>query len=228
MAYTSAQIVALACQIAKGPNYLSMAGQLFNAMLEELWETNDFAFSRKKATINTTVAQPSLGYALPTDHERTLEVFYTVNGAPSGVIQVPIEDYDGLFQGVTGFSYPEFFCVDVSQSPRTVLVYPVAPLAVSMTMRYLPQQAPIATPETSSTIPWFPGQLYLITRLASEVMKITDDTRQDKYAADAEKMLSRFLTMGEDDRGGYARQVKLDPRSFRQGSNLKPTKSMPL
>ena len=57
MAYTSAQIVALACQIAKVPGYTSMAGQFLNTILEELWQVYDFAFSRQKTYINLTQTQ---------------------------------------------------------------------------------------------------------------------------------------------------------------------------
>lgn len=78
MAYTAQQIVALSCQIAKVPGYLAYAGELLNSILEELWQVNDFAFSRLKTTVNCTVAQPTLGYVLPADHQRTLDSFYTI------------------------------------------------------------------------------------------------------------------------------------------------------
>ena len=228
MAYTSAQIVALACQIAKTPGYIIIAGQFFNAMLEELWQVNDFQFSRQSVRIDTTQVQPTLGYVLPTNHERTLDSYYIVNGAPRILTQLPIEQYDSLFQSVTGSSYPEFLCIDVSQTPHTVLFYPVPPLATGVTLRYLPQQQAILTPETNNTIPWFPSQLYLITRLAAELMMVSDDTRRDSFLKDAEGILRKFMTMGDDDRENYGRTVKLDPRTFRSGGGHRPTKTMPL
>ena len=228
MAYTSAQIVNLAAQIAKAPGYVTYAGQFLNAILEELWQVNDFAFSRQVTIINTTQAMPSLGYPLPSNHERTLNSFYTVDGVPTTMTQIPIEEFDTLPSILTGSSYPQFLCVDVSQSPRTVRVYPVPPLAVTFTMRYLPQQLPITTPETSSVVPWFPNQLYLITRLAAELMMVTDDSRRDDYLKQAEMLLSKFLTMGEDDRENYVRQVKLDSRYFKSNSSAKATKLQPL
>lgn len=238
MAYTSAQIVALACQISKAPGYTAQAGQFLNSILEELWMHNDFAFSRKKTYIDCTQAQPvdiysqPKGYNLPADHERTLEAFYLVNNAPRFATQLPIEQYDGLFQGVTGSSYPEMYAIDVSQTPHTILIYPVSsalsPLAVGLYIRYLPQQPVIVTPETSTDIPWFPQQLYLITRLSAELMMVTDDNRRDKFLDQAAKLLSKFMTMASDDRENYAIQVKLDPRSFRQGSFMKNTKNQPL
>lgn len=234
MAYTSAQIVSLACQIAKVPGYTVQAGQLLNMILEELFQVNDFAFSRQKTFIDCTQAQPldiygqPLGYNLPDNHERTLEVYYIVNGAPRMVTQLPIEEYDTLFQGVTGASYPEFFCIDVSQTPHTMLVYPIPPLATGVFVRYLPTQTPISSPEASSVVPWFFQQIYLIKRLAAELMMISDDARQESMTQQAAKVLSKFLTMDEDDREGYVRQVKLDPRTFRPGTSLKNTKTMPL
>jgi hypothetical protein len=232
--YTSAQIITPACQIAKVPGYTSLAGQLLNTILEELWQVYDFAFSRLKTFIDLTQAQPldafqqPLGYLLPTNHERTLEVYYVVNGAPRMVTQLPIEQYDTLFQSNVGSSYAEFFCIDVSQTPHRMLVYPTPPLAVGVYVRYLPQQSPITTPETSSTVPWFPNQLYLITRLSAELMMVSDDNRRDKFLEDAAGILSKYLTNGDDDREGYVRQVKLDPRYFRTGYSDKATKQMPL
>lgn len=234
MAYTSAQIVALACQIAKVPGYGSYAGQLLNSILAELYTINDFAFSRKKTYIDLTKAQPTdsygqpLGYALPTDHQRTLNSFYIVNGAPRRLTQVPVEDYDGLFQGITGSSYPEFMCVDVSTEPNLARFYPLPPLATGVYVRYLPKQDDISTPESSSVVPWFPHQIYLITRLAAELMMISDDVRRDKFLSDARDQLSKFMTMGDEDRENYVRQVKLDPRFFRTGSSQRNTKNMPL
>jgi hypothetical protein len=234
MAYTSAQIVSLSLQIAKVPGYTSLAGQLFNMILEELWQVYDFAFSRQKTYIDLTQNMPTdsygqpFGYALPATHERTLEVYYVVNGAPRMVTQLPIEQYDSLFQSNSGSSYAEFFCVDVSQTPHTMLIYPMPPLATGVYVRYLPQQQAITTPETSTTVPWFPNQIYLITRLSAELMMITDDTRRNKFLDDAAGLLNKFLTNGDDDREGYVRQVKLDPRYFRTGYSDKATKQMPL
>ena len=234
MASTASDIVKTAATIAKAPGYLSLGGQLLNTILEELWQVYDFAFSRQKTYVDLTQAQPSdsygqpLGYSLPANHERTLECFYLVNGAPRFVTQLPIEQYDGLFQGISGSSYPEYYSIDVSQTPHTLLAYPKPPLAIGVYLRYLPQQAPITTPETSATIPWFPNQLYLITRLAAELMMITDDSRREAFLKDAAGLLSKFLTMGEDDREGYVRQVKLDPRAFRSGGSQRNTKTMPL
>jgi len=228
VAYTCQQIISLACQISKTPGYTTMAGQFFNAMLEELWQVNDFQFSRQSVYVDTTQAQPTLGYPLPSNHERTLDSYYIVNGAPRILTQLPIEQYDSLFQGVTGSSYPEFLCVDVSQTPHTVLFYPVPPLATGITLRYLPQQQAILTPEANNAIPWFPSQLYLITRLAAELMMVSDDTRRDDFLKQAAGILEKFMTMGDDDRENYVRQVKLDPRAFRSGGGHRPTKTMPL
>lgn len=228
MSQTAADIVKTACQIAKVPGYLSYAGSLLNGILEELWQVNNFAFSRQKTAVDCTQAQPQDGYLLPSDHQRTLEVFYVVNDAPQAVTQVPIEQYDGLFQGASLSSYPQMYCVDVAQAPNTILFYPRPPLAVSVTIRYLPQKPDIVTPETSAEVPWFPGRLYLTTRLAGELMMISDDQRRDSFLKSAEGMLSKFLIMGEDDRENYVRRVRLDPLAFKTSSAAKATKDMPL
>jgi len=234
MAYTSAQLVALACQVSKVPGFLTLGGQLLNTILEELWQVNDFAFSRQEIFINCTQQQPldayglPLGYALPTNHERSLNSWYVVNGIPVPITQIQIERFDNLPSLITGTSYPEFICVDVAQTPRTVKVYPLPPLAVGFYMRYLPQQVAITSPESSSTIPWFPGQLYLLTRLSAELMMISDDSRREEFLANAEKLLSKFMTMGADDGDNFVKQVRLDPQSFRNSNSQRATKTMPL
>jgi hypothetical protein len=85
----------------------------------------------------------------------------------------------------------------------------------------------IATPETSTTIPWFINQRYLLKKLAADLMNDVDDERQAKYEEDAEKMLRLFLEM-KDDKENYAQTIKLDRNVFRGGGNLKATKQQPL
>jgi hypothetical protein len=69
--------------------------------------------------------------------------------------------------------------------------------------------------------------VYLIKKLAADLMNDTDDARQEKYADDAEKMLRLFLEM-KDDKENYAQTIKLDRRVFRGGGSLKATKQQPL
>ena len=83
----------------------------------------------------------------------------------------------------------------------------------------------ITTPETSSTVPWFPNQSYLITRLAGELMRATDDTRMADYLGDGPEgaggILTRYLKM-RDDKQDRVQTVKLDRGRFGRGTNNLP------
>jgi hypothetical protein len=85
------------------------------------------------------------------------------------------------------------------------------------------KQPDIVNPESSSTIPWFPDQDYLITATASRLMQITDDTRRDKFIEDSLRMLRIHLIM-EGDEQRVVQSVRLDPRRFHSNRSLKPTK----
>jgi len=88
-------------------------------------------------------------------------------------------------------------------------------------VRYLRQMPDIVTPETSSVVPWFRNQLYLTTRLAGQMMQISDDERAAAFLTDDDKinpqgagvLLRKFLTM-KDDPEGRAKTVELDRRRF--------------
>jgi hypothetical protein len=75
----------------------------------------------------------------------------------------------------------------------------------------------IDTPETSDDIPWFVFQNYLVTRLAGELMKLSDDTRANEYLGEgpngAQGMLNRYLKL-EGDKSSRSQMVKLDRRLF--------------
>jgi hypothetical protein len=79
----------------------------------------------------------------------------------------------------------------------------------------------ITTPETSSSVPWFPNTKYLITALACELMKLTNDDRYLAYKADADDILMRYLKM-KDDPEGRAKRVQLDRRFFGNRFNRLP------
>ena len=79
----------------------------------------------------------------------------------------------------------------------------------------------IATPEISTTVPWFTYQQYLITRLAGEMMALADDDRAAAFLTDKEEsnpqgagvLLRRYLNL-KDDPEGRAKTVELDRRRF--------------
>jgi len=76
----------------------------------------------------------------------------------------------------------------------------------------------------TSTVPWFPNTNYLITRLAGELMKITNDNRwqgilgdadpQKDTAGSAASLLRAYLKM-KDDPETAVKTVTLDPRLFK-------------
>ena len=228
MAYTSAQIVAMACQIAKVPGYTSMGGQLLNMILADLCQRYDFDFIRTVTTVNLNSGNPPLtGYAMPSNYLRAREVFYYISGVPTFMNQEPLSDYDASFAGPGFQNYPTTFATDVGQNPVLMYFWPTPSVSIPVTVRYQPQMADITTPESSTVVPWFPNQVYLIKRLAGELMMISDDTRAMEFKKDAADVLRLFLEM-DDDKEGYARQVLLDKRMFPgQGSN-RVTKSQPL
>lgn len=217
---TSAQIITLALQIAKAPGYTAQAGQLFNALLVKLAINQDLDIIRRTATINVLPGTQS--YALPASFLRMRECFYNVSGAVFYLVEYDISEYDQLFTGPNNSAYPEYFAVDVASNMIYFYPLPVVPLAV--TIKYMDYSVEVTTPETSSVIPWFQDQDYLITVMAERMMRITDDTRQAEFAMIEDDNLRRYLRMQN---GNTLKKVELDPRIFRTGRNSKPTKAYP-
>lgn len=249
MAQTAAQICAMACAIAKVPGMTSQAGQLLNVILSELAQTYDFDLNKKTLVFNfnPSLISPISGsnsiygsgpYPLPADYLRAVidDVFWTNQGVPYPLIPIDLADFDMAVQQAGIQSYPYWFCTDMSTAAAGSLGYPTAYVyappsgAYPCTVRYYSQPSDIATPETSATVPWFPLQSYLITRLAGELMKLADDTRYQSFLGDgpegAQGILSRYLPM-KDDRTNRVGYVRLDPRRFgRPINNLPNTKTV--
>lgn len=222
MPLNCSQLIALACQTAKCPGYTSQAGQLLNVILADLAQLYDFDFERETTTLN--IGPGSASYNLPANHLRTREVFYSVNGTIFYLNQIPLEEYDQLFQGPGINNYPGQFAIQIEASPHLIYFWPPPVIPLSVTIRYQPQPTDIFLPESNTAVPWFPNQDVLLKRLTAELMALTDDTRMDRFNKRADERLSKFLVM-DDDKEGYAQRVKLDRRYFRgQSSNLKPTK----
>lgn len=246
MALTAAQIVALANQDASTQGYTSQAGELLNVVLQELCQTYNLVaargtfvltFNPGQATdpaLYPNVSQGAGPYELPADFLRMVDdkdaTWYN-NGVPYPMIPCDLSEYDNLVQQAGQQSYPYIFATDPSQSPPNLLVWPPPSGAYTCLIRYYRQMPDIATPETSSTVPWFPNTQYLRTRLAGEMMKIADDDRWERFLGDgpsgAQGILNRFLKL-EGDRSDRAQTVKLDRRKFGGGnfSNLPNTKSV--
>jgi hypothetical protein len=224
------QIVSLAAQVANVPGFTAQAGQLLNMILSDLCETYDFDLAKKTVTINLGVS--SGPYPLPADYLRALrdDIFYTFNGVPYPLVPVDLSEWDSYPQQAGFNAYPTAYATDMSQSPPVLYVWPSANGQLPLTIRYYSQMPDIAQPETSSVVPWFPNQDYLITRLAGELMRISDDDRYEAFLgsgdAGAQGILRRYLEL-KDDSETRSKRVTLDKRFFRpRWGALKNTKSI--
>jgi len=224
------QLVSLATQAAGVPGFTSQAGQLLNAILSDLCQDYDLDVAKKTTTI--ALGASSGPYALPSDYLRALrdDVFYTFDGVPYPLTNVDLAEYDGYPQQAGFNAYPTTYATDMSQSPPVMYVWPPANGSLPLTVRYFSQMPDIATPETSSVVPWFPNQNYLLTRLTGELMRIADDDRTERFLGDgpagAEGILRRYLDL-KDDKETRAARVTLDKRFFRsRWGSLKNTKTI--
>lgn len=242
---TAAQICTRACQIARVPGFIVQAGDSLNVALNELCQDYDFDLAKKTFQFNfNTSALNSNGQAyqnLPADYLRGIrnESFYIIQGVPYPMIPMDLNEIDMLVQqaGVTNF--PVFYTVDMSRNGMVndgTLGVPVALFwmppsgAYPVTMRYFSQMPEVANPSASTAIPWFPNQNYLITRIAAELMKDSDDERLQTYLGDtpggSAYILKKYLQM-KDDHGDRAQVVTLDRRRFgRAFDRLKSTKTI--
>ena len=245
MPLSASQIVSLACQDAAVPGYTSQGGQLLNAVLQELCQTYDLDVAKGTYVFNFNPGlatnpllypnvQPGGGpYPLPGDFLRMVNdvdnVWY-LNGVPYPMIPVDLSEYDNFVQQPNVSSYPYVAATDMSQSPPNLLVWPPASGAFQVMLRYRRQMPDIQNPETSAAVPWFPFSQYLRTRLAGELMKISDDTRADNFLGDgpagAQGLLNRYLKL-KDDSSDRSKMVTLDRRYFKAPfSRLRNTKSV--
>ena len=238
MALTAAQIVTLACQGAKAVGWTSQAGQLLNAILQDLCQDYDFDAAKGTYTFNfdpglvTTSVYPNITpgggpYPLPADFLRMVDdkdAMWFLLGVPYPMIPCDLSEYDGFVQQAGLQSYPYIFATDMSQSPPNLVVWPPASGAYPVMIRYRRLMPDIDTPETSSQVPWFPNTTYLITRLEAELMKLTNDDRLAQFEGLSARMLSDYLKL-KDDSSDRAMSVRLDRRRFgRNWSALKNTK----
>lgn len=233
------QIVALSCQIAKAPGFTSQAGQFLNTVLSELCQDYDFEIIRQTYNFTFSTSAAGLGYApgsgpnvMPTDLVRVYRngSFYQISQVPYPLIGVKQEEFDRFVQQPGLQSYPYMFYVDVSTSPPGLYVWPPASGAYPATVRYQPQKPNITTPESSTTVPWFPNTNYLITRVAGELMKLTNDDRTEAYLGEgpggAKGILTSYLKM-KDDPETAVKTVTLDRRRFGSGTDrLRNTKTI--
>ncbi|KVN55392.1 MULTISPECIES: hypothetical protein [Burkholderia] len=231
MAYLQAQqIVARACAVAKCPGFIQQGGIYLNMVLEDLWLHRDLKINRVTEFI--TVQANNYGpFALPLNYLRPYDLFFQQNNLPYFLHPISTEEWDQEFKDPSIANYPyEFMTIlydettaQTNQSAGQLFIYPQSSGQITLTHRYMVKQPDIATPETSTVIPWFPDQQYLIKATAVELMGETDDTRQEVWRAQCEAMLRTHLIM-EGDEQQVVKSVRLDPRRFHTNRTLKPTK----
>ena len=229
MALQAQQIVALATQIAGVPGYTSQAGQLLNMILSDLCQTYDFDLARGVTTVTLGTSVGSGPYSLPADYLRAEydDVFFTLYGVKYPLTNIDLSEFDLLVQQAGMYSYPSMYATDLSSQNATPVMYvwPPSSGAYPLTIRDRRQMPDITTPESSTTVPWFPNQDYLVTRLAGELMKIADDERAGSFlgAGDigAQGILDRYLKL-KDDSSVRADVVRLDRRRFGSSWNKVP------
>ena len=231
MAYLQAQqIVSLACTIAKCPGYIQQGGQFLNMALEDLWLHRDLKINR--VTESILVQANNFGpFTLPLNYLRTYDLFFQQNNLPYFLNPISTEEYDQEFKDPSIANYPyEFMTILVDEttaiaqnSAGTLFIYPQSSGQITLTHRYMVKQPDIVSPETSTIIPWFPDQDYLIKATAARLMDITDDTRRESFLQQLQNMLRVHLIM-EGDEQQVVKSVRLDPRRFHTNRTLKPTK----
>ena len=134
---------------------------------------------------------------------------YYIQGVPYSMVNISLQEFDVLVQQAGISNYPERYATDVtplgSGLPANLYVWPPAGGVYTVFIRYYRQMPDIVTPEISTTVPWFTNTNYLFTRLAGELMKLTDDERYSKFLGDspdgAQGILDRYLKLQDDDEG---------------------------
>lgn len=240
MALTIAQIITLALQDANCPSYQTQGGQKLNLILQELGQ--DYNFSAAQGWWSSNFGVPYVGttnfanlpagagpFALPADFQRfNFHDFFWQNG---GINYFPtpydIDEFDAFVQQPGFTSYPTAYSVDMSVSPPALAIWPASSGAYPCFGRYQRTMPDIATPETSSVVPWFPSQQYVLHRLTAEMMITTGDTRAGSMMELATDDLRKFIEM-EGNRDTRAVTAKLDPRHFGTSwGRLRSTKIIP-
>ena len=229
MNLTAAQIVAQACAIAKCPGYLVLGGQQLNLTLDDLVMHRNL---KVNLIVSTIVAQVNSNGPFPMepDYKRTYDLSYLIDGTPYFLNPCSLKQYDMEDKQSGQFGYPYEWASDLSAVATggvgQMFIYPASNTQLSMQHRYFLDQPLIVTPETSVAIPWFEDQDYLIQSTAMRLMRITDDMRYDKWVMDAENMIRQHL-LTEGDEQQVVKSVQLDPRRFKVGGSMRPTKLNP-
>ena len=235
---SAAQICELAQEIAKCQGYTLQAGQFLNSVLADLAQTYDF--DQCRGTFNFSFTGVSGPYSLPADWLRSdlNDTYYTISSVPYPMMGYTQQEYDWLVQtaGLNGF--PQIYMVNLAPQGNdpagvaTMYVWPPPSGGYPVTTRYHKQMPDYTSPENSATVPWFPNQQYLITRLAGELCKITDDLRWQQFLSDKEDsggagdILRKYLKLANEN-SSVSRRVTLARQRFHRSWNaLRNTKTI--
>jgi len=157
MPLTAAQIVTLATQTAKCPNYTSQAGQFLNAILQDLAQTYDFDTIAKtfSGAFNLNqISGPGNQYAagcgpnpMPADYLRAKnnEIIYYIQGVRYVLIGLDEDEFDRLVQQPGMQNFPTNFFVDLGPvgtgGVPNMYVWMPASGAYPFTVKYFPQRS---------------------------------------------------------------------------------------
>lgn len=234
MALTASQIVSLALQIAgagtlngtgMSKGYTQQAGQFLNTTLQELAFSYDLEVARKTATVilDSSIGNPAGGgpFPLPTDYIRMAseEAIYQIDNVPQVMVNINLQQYDSLSKQPGLQNYPQYFATDVSGGTVSSVMYVWPPSGGNYPaqIRYWSLPPDIVSPETSNVVPWFPLSKYLVTKVAGDLMQITNDDRYIQFLGDgpqgAEGILRKFLNLQRDDES-RAQVVQFDRAYF--------------
>lgn len=212
----------------------TQAGELLNAILSELCHNYDFPAAVAAYNFNFT---GTIGpYAMPATYLRLAkDTFrFTIDGVPYFPKPYTYAEYLSFVQQAGNTSYPVRFATDPSATPINLYVWPQPSGAYPASLEYYQLMPDITTPESSSDVPWFPNQTYLLRRLTGELMMLAGDQRangflggnEELYPQGADVILRRYLRMMGDEENTVKR-VDLDKRFFGSNFNkLKNTKTI--
>lgn len=221
---TAAQLIKYALQAAKAPGYVTQAEDFLNGRLSSMARRFDFDVLKTFASIPIVAGVQQ--YLLPTDYVRGLDCFYYIGGLPQTIGQIDLNEYNAINAGSIAMSYPTKYATDPSTaggSPPFIYFYPMPNTSFPMSLRYASQPPDIASPSTSSVVPWFPDSMLLLALLTADLCLLTDDTRAGELAASANSQFLAFLKM-QGDKEGYANTVKLGQSFQRQRNRLPASK----
>lgn len=223
MSLTTLQITTLAAQDANVPGFTTQALQKLNLILSDICQAYDISLARKTLTFVTPTAVNALGQAfmaLPADYLRARkgECIYYINFVPYPLIALDLNENDALVTQPGMANQPIFFSSDMSTTPPTAYFWPQPSGAFPAIIRY---QSLMPDITDTSTVPWFPNQNYLLTRLTGELCKGIDDDRANSLLTDNDEVnvggagvILRHFLQQEGDKSNRAQSVALDRRRF--------------